>query len=113
MTRAILLIGANGQVGRELNNTLPRLGEVTSLDRQKLDLARPEEIRRAIRSFRPALIVNAAAYTAVDKAESEQASARAVNAEAPAVMAQEAKKIGACLVHYSTDYVFDGLKTAP
>jgi len=61
----------------------------------------------------PALIVNAAAYTAVDKAESEQASARAVNAEAPAVMAQEAKKIGACLVHYSTDYVFDGLKTAP
>ncbi len=113
MTRAILLIGANGQVGRELNNKLSRLGEVTSLDRQKLDLARPEEIRRAIRSFRPALIVNAAAYTAVDKAESEQASARAVNAEAPAVMAQEAKKIGACLVHYSTDYVFDGLKTAP
>jgi dTDP-4-dehydrorhamnose reductase len=113
MKPTILLIGANGQVGRELNRTLPRLGQVTSLDRTRLDLSRPEEIRSVIRTLRPALIVNAAAYTAVDKAESEQALARAINAEAPGVMAGEAKKIGADLIHYSTDYVFDGMKTDP
>jgi dTDP-4-dehydrorhamnose reductase len=113
MKPAILLIGTNGQVGRELNRTLPRIGEVTPLDRQRLDLTRPEEIRRAIRTFHPAFIVNAAAYTAVDKAESEESVARAINSEAPAVMAEEAKKIGASLIHFSTDYVFDGLKTFP
>jgi dTDP-4-dehydrorhamnose reductase len=113
MKPAILLIGNNGQVGRELNRILPHIGEVTSLDRQQLDLSKPEEIRRAIRAFRPAWIVNAAAYTAVDKAESEESAARAINADAPALMAEEAKKIGAFLVHYSTDYVFDGLKTTP
>ncbi len=113
MKPAILLIGTNGQIGRELNRMLPQLGEVKSLGRQQLDLSKPEEIRRAIRTFRPNLIVNAAAYTAVDKAESEQALARAVNAEAPAVMAQEAKAIGAFFVHYSTDYVFDGSKASP
>jgi dTDP-4-dehydrorhamnose reductase len=113
MKPAILLIGENGQVGRELSRILPRLGDVTALDRQRLDLCKPEEIRRAIRTFRPAWIVNAAAYTAVDKAESEEEVARAINAGAPAVMAEEAKKIGASLVHYSTDYVFDGMKTAP
>jgi dTDP-4-dehydrorhamnose reductase len=113
MKPAILLIGTNGQVGRELNKTLPRIGDVTPLDRQRLDLTRPEEIRRAIRTFHPAFIVNAAAYTAVDKAESEESVARAINAEAPAVMAEEAKKIGASLIHFSTDYVFDGLKTFP
>jgi dTDP-4-dehydrorhamnose reductase len=113
MKPAILLIGTNGQVGRALNSTLPRIGEVTALDRQRLDLTRPEEIRRAIRNFHPAFIVNAAAYTAVDKAESEENVARAVNVEAPAVMAEEAKKIGASLIHFSTDYVFDGLKTSP
>jgi len=113
MKPAILLIGNNGQVGRELSRTLPALGEVTSLDRQQLDISKPEEIRRAIRAFRPSLIVNAAAYTAVDKAESEETLARTINADAPAAMAREAKAIGACLVHYSTDYVFDGLKTAP
>jgi dTDP-4-dehydrorhamnose reductase len=113
MKPAILLIGANGQVGRELKRMLPRVGEVTPLDRQRLDLTRPEEIRRAIRTFHPAFIINAAAYTAVDKAESEEALARAINAEAPAVMAEEANKIGASLIHYSTDYVFDGLKTSP
>jgi len=113
MKPTILLIGTNGQVGRELQKMLPRVGEVTSLDRQQLDLSEPEEIRGAIRKFRPALIVNAAAYTAVDKAESEQALARAINAEAPGVMAQEAEQIGALLVHYSTDYVFDGMKTTP
>ncbi len=113
MKPAILLIGTNGQVGRELNRTLPRIGEVTSLDRQRLDLTQPEEIRRAIRTFHPAFIVNAAAYTAVDKAESEELLARAINAEAPAVMAEEARKIGASLIHFSTDYVFDGLKKSP
>jgi dTDP-4-dehydrorhamnose reductase len=113
MKPAILLIGTNGQVGRALNSTLPRIGEVTALDRQRLDLTQPEEIRRAIHNFHPAFIINAAAYTAVDKAESEENVARAVNAEAPAVMAEEAKKIGASLIHFSTDYVFDGLKTTP
>jgi dTDP-4-dehydrorhamnose reductase len=113
MKPAILLIGTKGQVGRELTRTLPRIGEVTPLDRQRLDLAHPEEIRRAIRTFRPAFIVNAAAYTAVDKAESEETAARAINTEAPAVMAEEAKKIGASLIHFSTDYVFDGSKTTP
>ena len=83
------------------------------MDRQRLDLTQPEEIRRAIRTFHPAFIVNAAAYTAVDKAESEETIARAINADAPAVMAEEAKKIGASLIHFSTDYVFDGLKTTP
>jgi dTDP-4-dehydrorhamnose reductase len=113
MKPAILLIGNNGQVGRELNRMLPQLGEVESLGREQLDLSNTEEIRHAIRTFRPRLIVNAAAYTAVDKAESEQDLARAVNAVAPAVMAEEAKTLGALLVHYSTDYVFDGTKTAP
>lgn len=113
MKPAILLIGTNGQVGRELNWMLPRVGDVTPLDRQRLDLSKPEEIRRVIRTVRPTLIVNAAAYTAVDKAESDEAAARAINAEAPAVIAEEAKKLGASLVHYSTDYVFDGSKTTP
>jgi dTDP-4-dehydrorhamnose reductase len=113
MKPAILLIGNNGQVGRELNRMLPQFGELKSLGREQLDLSNPDEIRRAIHAFRPNLIVNAAAYTAVDKAESDEALARAVNAEAPGVMAQEAKAIGALLVHYSTDYVFDGSKTSP
>jgi dTDP-4-dehydrorhamnose reductase len=113
MKPAILLIGPSGQVGRELNTMLPRIGEVTALDRQRLDLTQPEEIRRAIRNFHPVFIINAAAYTAVDKAESEEIIARAINAEAPTVMAEEAKKIGASLIHFSTDYVFDGWHTTP
>lgn len=113
MKPSVLLIGSNGQVGHDLNEILPRVAEVTALDRQRLDLTRPGEIREAIRASRPAWIVNAAAYTAVDKAESEEPLARAINAEAPRVMAEEARKIGARLVHYSTDYIFDGTKTAP
>src|ERR1700692_3180526 len=113
MKPAILLIGTNGQVGRELNSRLPRIGEVTALDRQRLDLTQPEEIRRAIRHFRTVFIVKTAAYTAVDKTESEEIVARTINAEAPTVMAEEAKKIGASLIHFSTDYVFDGLKNFP
>lgn len=113
MKPKILLTGKNGQVGSDLALLLPRLGEVVALDRQQLDLLKPQEIRRTIREIQPRLIVNAAAYTAVDQAESDQANARAVNALAPAVIAEEAKRIGAGLVHYSTDYVFDGSKHSP
>jgi len=113
MKPVILLSGKNGQIGRELCRILPGVGDLTALDRQKLDVSNAGEIRRVIRSVRPTLIVNAAAYTAVDKAESEEGAARAINAEAPAIMAEEAKKLGACLVHYSTDYVFNGSKRTP
>jgi dTDP-4-dehydrorhamnose reductase len=89
------------------------LGEVVALDRQQLDLSRFDEIRRVIREIRPALIVNAAAYTAVDLAEKEHSLAQAINAEAPAIMAEEARRIDAALVHYSTDYVFDGSLNSP
>jgi dTDP-4-dehydrorhamnose reductase len=113
MTPKILLTGKNGQVGHDLQRFLPRLGEVLALDRQQLDLSRFDEVRRVIRQIRPALIVNAAAYTAVDLAEKEHSLAQAINAEAPAIMAEEARRIGAALVHYSTDYVFDGIKNSP
>jgi dTDP-4-dehydrorhamnose reductase len=113
MNLKILLTGKNGQIGRELIASLRPLGDVVALGHAELDLTKPEEIRKMIRDIRPQLIVNAAAYTAVDQAESEEAIARAVNADAPGLMAEEAKKIGAALVHYSTDYVFDGSKTTP
>lgn len=113
MNLKILLIGKNGQVGRELSAMLPTLGDVVSFSRQELDLSDPDEIRRVIRSHRPQLIVNAAAYTAVDRAESDEVSAHVINAIAPGVMAEEAAKIGALFVHYSTDYVFDGKKQTP
>src|SRR5260370_28158632 len=113
MKPAILLTGENGQIGFELHRLLPALGQVVAPDRQQLDLLDPGSIRRTVRDVRPRLIVNAAAYTAVDGAETDQTNAHAINAEAPAILAQEAKKIGAALVHYSTDYVFDGSKKAP
>jgi dTDP-4-dehydrorhamnose reductase len=113
MKPRILLIGRNGQVGTELASRLPRLGELVALSHQELDLTRPDDIRRSIREVRPQWIINAAAYTAVDQAERDEATARTVNEEAPAVIAEEAKKIGAALVHYSTDYVFDGSKKSP
>ena len=113
MKPVILLTGKNGQVGGELLRLLPQLGEVVALGREQLDLSNPSDIRRAIREVRPQLIVNAAAYTGVDQAETDEAAARAVNAEAPGLIAEEAKKIGAALAHYSTDYVFDGTKKAP
>jgi dTDP-4-dehydrorhamnose reductase len=113
MKPRILLTGKNGQVGTELAIVLPELGEVIALDRQELDLSRPDDIRRTIREIRPSLIVNAAAYTAVDQAEKDEDVAQAINADAPALMAQEAARIGAGLVHYSTDYVFDGSKHSP
>lgn len=113
MKPRILLTGKNGQIGAELAIVLPALGEVVAPDRQRLDLSRPDDIRRTIQDVRPTLIVNAAAYTAVDQAEKEEAVAQAINADAPAWIAREAKKIGAGLVHYSTDYVFDGSKHSP
>ena len=112
-TRKILLTGKNGQVGWELERTLATLGEVVAVDRQGMDLADPDSIRRAVRAIRPDLIVNPAAYTAVDKAESEPQLAMAINGIAPGIMAQEAKLLGAAMVHYSTDYVFDGTKDSP
>ena len=113
MKPRILLIGRNGQVGTELALLLPRLGELIALNRQELDLTKPIDIRRTIQEVRPQWIFSAAAYTAVDQAESDESTARAVNEQAPAVIAEEAKKIGAALVHYSTDYVFDGGKKSP
>lgn len=108
-----LLLGKNGQVGWELQRALAPLGEMVALDRAGSgalcgDLADLEGLRRTMRQVRPDVVINAAAYTAVDKAESEQDLARVINAEAPAVLAQEAAESGAWLVHYSTDYVFDG-----
>jgi dTDP-4-dehydrorhamnose reductase len=113
MKLRILLIGDKGQIGRELTQLLPRLGDLISLNRQQLDLSKPRQLRESIRAAHPGLIVNAAAYTAVDQAEAHEEAARAVNADAPGLMAEEAKRIGAALVHYSTDYVFDGTKNTP
>lgn len=109
----ILLTGAGGQVGWELKSALAGLGEVQALDRAALDLADVPRIIATMRAQQPDVIVNAAAYTAVDRAESDRDAAFAVNATAPRVLAEEAKRAGALLVHYSTDYVFDGTKTSP
>lgn len=109
----ILLVGKDGQVGRRLQRTLTPLGEVVAVGREVVDLAQPDSIVRTVRAVRPDLIVNAAAYTAVDKAESEPDLAHAVNAVAPGIMAEEAGQLGAAIVHYSTDYVFDGKKATP
>ncbi|MDR3417938.1 MAG: dTDP-4-dehydrorhamnose reductase [Nevskia sp.] len=106
----ILLIGANGQVGHELARTLQPLGEVEATVRGSLDLGDEAAVRAWVRRVRPALIVNAGAYTAVDKAESEPGQAFAVNARAPGALAEEAAALGAWLIHYSTDYVFAGDK---
>jgi dTDP-4-dehydrorhamnose reductase len=113
MNRTILLTGKTGQVGSELLPLLRGIGEVAAPDRHELDLLKPDTIRRAVREIRPELIVNAAAFTAVDAAETHEAEAHAINANAPGVLAEEAEKIGAAIVHYSTDYVFDGVKRTP
>ena len=107
------MTGSNGQLGFELVRTLTPLGEIAATDRRTLDLSRPETIAPAIRELKPDVILNAAAYTAVDLAESEPVAATMVNATAPGILADEAKRSGALLVHYSTDYVFDGTKTGP
>ena len=111
--RKILLTGKNGQVGWELQRTLATLGEVIAVDREKMDISNPDSIRNTIREINPDLIVNAAAYTAVDKAESEPGLAMAINGVAPGIMAEEAIRLGAAIIHYSTDYVFDGTKATP
>jgi dTDP-4-dehydrorhamnose reductase len=113
MKPTILLTGGNGQVGSELRRLLPGLGEVIAPDRHELDLLDSHKVRQLVRQIRPQLIVNAAAYTAVDAAEADEVNAHAINGEAPAQLAEEAKKLGAALVHYSTDYIFDGSKNAP
>ncbi|SAL34915.1 dTDP-4-dehydrorhamnose reductase [Caballeronia concitans] len=108
--RTILLTGVNGQVGFELARTLQGLGRVVAVDRSRLDLGDLDQVRRVVRELKPSLIVNPAAYTAVDKAETDVDAAMRANGEAPGVLAEEAKRVGAALVHYSTDYVFDGTK---
>jgi dTDP-4-dehydrorhamnose reductase len=113
MRPRILLTGKNGQVGADLSRLLPAIADVTAFDRAQLDLADLDGLRRKVREVRPHLILNAAAYTKVDLAEQEYAAAFAANAEAPAALAAEAKNIGAAVVHYSTDYVFDGSKRSP
>ncbi|HXW54702.1 MAG TPA: dTDP-4-dehydrorhamnose reductase [Candidatus Cybelea sp.] len=113
MTLRILLTGKNGQVGSELAKLLPSVGELTAVGRSELDLRKPHDIRRLISESRPNLVINAAAYTAVDLAEREESLAHVINTDAPALIAEEAKRIGATVIHYSTDYVFDGWKRTP
>ena len=109
----ILLLGAHGQVGAALRPLLASLGTLTAWTRADLDLQQPAQIRARVLEVRPQLIINAAAYTAVDRAESEPHIAHAINATAPAVLAAVASQCDALLVHYSTDYVFDGNKITP
>jgi dTDP-4-dehydrorhamnose reductase len=106
----ILLFGKNGQVGRELQRTLLPHGELIALGREEADLADPETVSQALHEYNPQIVVNAAAYTAVDKAEQEEEIAQRINGESVEAMARYAKAAGALLVHYSTDYVFDGEK---
>lgn len=110
--RTFLLTGRDGQVGWELQRTLAPLGKVVTFDRHMLDLSDPDAIRAAMRSVCPDVVVNAAAYTAVDQAEKEGDLAMSINGRAPGILAEEAVRAGAWLVHYSTDYVFDGAKDA-
>lgn len=109
----LLLLGANGQVGWELSRSLMPLGEVVALDRQQCDLSQPGRLPTLVRDISPAVIINAAGYTAVDQAEGEEQLAMTVNCTAAGVMAEQARACDALLVHYSTDYVFDGTKKAP
>ncbi|MGI4816317.1 MAG: dTDP-4-dehydrorhamnose reductase [Janthinobacterium lividum] len=108
--RTILVTGVSGQVGFELLRSLQGLGRVVGLDRRQFDLANADQMRAVIRELRPALIVNPAAYTAVDQAEKDVDAAMRANGEAPGIIAEEAKRLGAALMHFSTDYVFDGNK---
>lgn len=109
----VLVCGHNGQVAQALKTQLAGLGEIHLLGRDQLDLAQPEALREPLRQLAPGLIINAAAYTAVDQAETEPDTAFAINAQAPGVLAEEALRLGAPLIHYSTDYVFDGEKATP
>ena len=109
----ILIVGRDGQVGWECQRSLQVFGKVVCLGRSDCDLTSPESVRTAIEDAAPDLIINAAAYTAVDQAESEPDVARAVNADAPAMLAEHARRLGASMIHLSTDYVFDGTKPTP
>jgi dTDP-4-dehydrorhamnose reductase len=109
----ILITGKNGQVGWELQRSLASFGQIIAIDAEEMDLADPDAIRRTMRDVRPDIIVNPAAYTAVDKAEGDPDLAMAVNGTAAGVFAEETQRLGAVLLHYSTDYVFDGDKPAP
>jgi dTDP-4-dehydrorhamnose reductase len=109
----LLLIGKIGQVGWELRRTLAPLGRVVAVDFPEIDLTNPDSIRHWVRDSRPDIVINAAAYTAVDKAEAEPDKAMKINGVAPGILAEETRKAGGLLVHYSTDYVFDGTKTDP
>jgi dTDP-4-dehydrorhamnose reductase len=106
----ILVFGRIGQVGWELRHKLACLGQVTAVDYPEIDFSKPDSIRAAVRAAQPAVLINAAAYTAVDKAEGEPELATTINGTGPGVIAEEAKRLGSLLVHYSTDYVFDGTK---
>lgn len=112
-TPRILVFGRVGQVGWELRHKLATIGHVTSVDFPEIDFSKPDTVRGAIRSAEPTVIINAAAYTAVDKAESTPDPAWAINATGPAIIAEEAKRSGAFMVHYSTDYVYNGAKLGP
>jgi dTDP-4-dehydrorhamnose reductase len=109
----ILVTGSNGQLGFELAPLLAQSADVVAADRARLDLADADAVVAAVRGAKPDLIINAGAYTAVDRAEKEEPLAAAVNARAPGILAEEAKRLGAVLIHYSTDYVFDGTRTTP
>ncbi len=109
----ILVTGRNGQVGGALAASLQGLGEVIAVDRAQVDLLQPDAIRTAMRELQPSVVINAAAHTAVDAAESDEATAFRINADAPRVLAEESERLGAALIHYSTDYVFDGSKQDP
>ena len=109
----LLLTGKNGQLGFELQRSLAPLGHITAVDSGDCDLSKPDDVRRLVRSVAPDIIVNPAAYTAVDLAESQQDLVMAVNAQAPAVLGEEARTLGIPVVHFSTDYVFDGTKSTP
>lgn len=109
----ILLIGKNGQVGWELRRTLAPVGNVVAVDYPEIDLTDAAAARRLVLENKPAVVINAAAYTAVDKAESDSPTARLLNGVAPGILAEAARQVGALMVHYSTDYVFDGTKDTP
>ena len=109
----ILLTGKTGQIGEELNNIVGDLGNLITVDKEQLDLSKPNSIEPVILDIKPDIIINAAAYTAVDKAEEEPDLAMTVNALAPGLLAKAARKVGAGLIHYSTDYVFDGCSEIP
>ena len=110
--KPILIIGSTGQLGRELQQILPQ-GDAIALGRSQIDLTQPDNLRDTIAEIQPQLIINAAAYTAVDKAESEPELAKAINATAPGIIAETAQKLGTYLIHISTDYVFDGKQSHP